>query len=141
MKYEIKAEKLEQLIKKQRDMIDHLQDIASNIDDLDKTDIEICEDFESEIAQIEAEIAKEKDVECKHPIFTTHTGDYCYCLDCESLFFSPVSFTEPKGKDEPKMSPEEVINKFIDEEGVQFNQERDDWMIEAMEFYHNQFKQ
>ena len=32
-------------------------------------------------------------------------------------------------------TPEDVINRFINEENVKFNQERDDWMIEAMEEY------
>ena len=32
-------------------------------------------------------------------------------------------------------TPEDVINRFIDEENVKFNQERDDWVIEAMEEY------
>ena len=32
-------------------------------------------------------------------------------------------------------TPEDVINWFINEENVKFNQERDDWMIEAMEEY------
>lgn len=32
-------------------------------------------------------------------------------------------------------TPEDTINRFINEENVQFNQERDDWMIEAMEEY------
>lgn len=32
-------------------------------------------------------------------------------------------------------TPEDVINRFINEEKVKFNQERDDWMIEAMEEY------
>ncbi len=30
-------------------------------------------------------------------------------------------------------TPEDVINRFISEENVKFNQEHDDWMIEAME--------
>jgi hypothetical protein len=32
-------------------------------------------------------------------------------------------------------TPEDVINRFINEENVKFNQDRDDWMIEAMEEY------
>jgi hypothetical protein len=32
-------------------------------------------------------------------------------------------------------TPEDVINRFINEENVKFNQERDDWVIEAMEEY------
>ena len=32
-------------------------------------------------------------------------------------------------------TPEDIINRFINEENVKFNQERDDWMIEAMEEY------
>ncbi len=32
-------------------------------------------------------------------------------------------------------TPEDVINRFINEENVKFNQEHDDWMIEAMEEY------
>ena len=35
-------------------------------------------------------------------------------------------------------TPEDVINRFINEENVRFNQERDDWMIEAMEEYAEQ---
>lgn len=34
-----------------------------------------------------------------------------------------------------KPSPEDVINRWIEEENVKFNQERDDWIIEAMEEY------
>lgn len=32
-------------------------------------------------------------------------------------------------------TPEDVINRFINDENVKFNQERDDWVIEAMEEY------
>jgi hypothetical protein len=32
-------------------------------------------------------------------------------------------------------TPEDVINRFINEENVKFNQECDDWMIEAMKEY------
>ena len=32
-------------------------------------------------------------------------------------------------------TPEDIINRFINEENVKFNQEQDDWMIEAMEEY------
>ena len=32
-------------------------------------------------------------------------------------------------------TPEDIINRFINEENVKFNQERDDWVIEAMEEY------
>ena len=35
-------------------------------------------------------------------------------------------------------TPEDVINRFINEENVKFNQERDDWVIEAMEEYGKQ---
>ena len=30
---------------------------------------------------------------------------------------------------------EAIINRFINEEGLKYNQERDDWVIEAMEEY------
>ena len=36
-------------------------------------------------------------------------------------------------------TPEDTINRFINEENVQFNQERDDWMIEAMEEYAKEY--
>ena len=32
-------------------------------------------------------------------------------------------------------TPKDVINRFINEENVKFNQEHDDWIIEAMEEY------
>jgi hypothetical protein len=32
-------------------------------------------------------------------------------------------------------TPEDVINRFINEENVKFNQERDNWMMGAMEEY------
>ena len=38
-------------------------------------------------------------------------------------------------------TPEDTINRFINEENVQFNQERDDWMIEAMEEYAKEYHQ
>jgi hypothetical protein len=39
------------------------------------------------------------------------------------------------------VSAEQVINRFISEEGVKFDQERDDWMLDAMAEYASQFKE
>jgi ribosomal protein L37AE/L43A len=96
--------KQEQLIEKQRELIS----VYAAYSDYGNR---YTRELESEISKLEAEIAKEKDVECKHLIFTTHTGDYCYCLDCESAFLSPISFPIQQEKDKCIIANHNFISK------------------------------
>jgi hypothetical protein len=98
-------EKQRELIRKCNDVFDLLDSGLSRFNEINIQWMRNIRKLEAEILALESE--QEPDEKCKHPIFSTHTGDYCYCLDCESIFISPVSFPrhqENDSKDEPTHS-------------------------------------